>query len=260
MEKILITAGVHGNEIGSVLICREIKGWVDSRGIENVEVIPEVNLEAVERKERENPLDHKDLNRIFPGKEDGTRSEGIARQIFDKAKKFDIVIDLHTYGSQSRCIPYMLTDLNQDYNRELCERIGLETAVQTGGTDGQLFIETSKLDIPSMIIEAGGAEWFREELETVKENLLDFLFERSGPSSEKEVDYYHHYERISPEGGGHFKPRKEPGDEVDEEEILGRIEGEPVRADFPGLILGMKRAGAYNPEEKSVAAVAERKS
>ncbi len=257
MKNILITAGVHGNEIGSVLIAREIRGWVESRGIENVEVIPEVNLEAVENRTRENPLDSKDLNRIFPGSEDGTCSARIAHRLFEKAKQFDVVIDLHTYGDNSRCIPYMLTDLNESYNRELCESIGLKTAVQTGGTGGQFFIETSKLKIPSMIIEAGGAEWFREELETVKENILDFLFERSHPSTEKEVQYYHHYERVRPKMKGYFEPKKEPGEEIEEDEVLGQIDGELVKADFPGLILGMKRESEYDPEEESIAAVAE---
>jgi len=255
MKKTLITAGVHGAEIGSVLIAREIKGWVESQDITDVEVIPEVNLEAVENKQRENPEDGKDLNRIFPGNENGTKSERIAHRIFQKAKDFDQIIDLHTYGKNSRCVPYMLTNLKEDHNRKFCEKIGLNNAVQTGGTGGQLFIESSKLGIPSMIIEAGGAEWYRDELESVKRAVLDFIFDRE---KDNEVTYHEHYERVRPDLQGYFEPKKEPGTPVEKGEILGLLAEEPIRAPFTGFILGLKMPSEYRPEMESVAAVARK--
>jgi len=255
MKKTLITAGVHGAEIGSVLIAREIKGWVESQDITDVEVIPEVNLEAVENKQRENPEDGKDLNRIFPGDENGTKSERIANRIFQKAKDFDRLIDLHTYGKNSRCVPYMLTNLKEDYNRKFCENVGLNNAVQTGGTGGQLFIETSNLGIPSMIIEAGGAEWYRDELESVKRAVLGFIFDQE---IDDEVTYYEYYERVRPDSQGFFEPKKELGTPVKKGEILGLLAEEPVRAPFTGFILGLKTPSEYRPEDESIAAVARK--
>ncbi|MEF8833035.1 MAG: succinylglutamate desuccinylase/aspartoacylase family protein [Candidatus Thermoplasmatota archaeon] len=258
MKKTLITSGVHGNEIGSVLVAREIKGWVESKGIENVDVIPEVNLEAIEKKERENPKDGKDLNRIFPGDENGTKSEKIAYQIFEKAKTYDRVIDLHTYGENSRCVPYMLTDLNKDYNRDLCEKLGINNAVQSGGTGGQLFLETSKIGIPSLIIEAGGAEWFRDELERVKKGVLSLIFDEVSNEKQDEVTYYEYYERIRPDSKGYFEPKKEPGEQVEEGEVIGELAGEPIEAKFTGYLLGLKMASEYSPEKESVAALARK--
>jgi len=255
MKKTLITAGVHGAEIGSVLIAREIKGWVESRGLEDVKVIPEVNLEAIERKRRENPNDGKDLNRVFPGDENGTKSEQIAHSIFQKAKDFERIIDLHTYGKNSRCVPYMLTDLEEDHNRKFCEEVGLNNAVQTGGTGGQLFIETSKLGIPSMIIEAGGVEWYRDELESVKRAVLDFIFDQG---KDNEVTYYEDYERVRPDFKGYFEPKKEPGTEIGKGEVLGLLAEEPIKAPFTGFLLGMKMPSEYRPEKESVAAIARK--
>jgi len=255
MKKTLITAGVHGAEIGSVLIAREIKGWVESQGLEDVKVIPEVNLEAVELKQRENPKDGKDLNRIFPGDENGTKSEQIAHRIFQEAKEFDRIIDLHTYGKNSRCVPYMLTNLDEDYNRKFCEKVGLNNAVQTGGTHGQLFLETSKLGISSMIIEAGGAERYRDELESVKKAVLDFIFDQE---KDNEVTYYEYYERVRPESQGYFEPKKEPGDRIEKGEVLGLLGQEPVKAPFTGFILGLKMPSEYRPEKESVAALARK--
>jgi len=257
MKKTLITAGVHGAEIGSVLIAREIKGWIESRGLEDVEVIPEINLEAVELKQRENPKDGKDLNRIFPGDENGTRSEQIAHRIFQKAKDFDRLIDLHTYGKNSWCVPYMLTDLDKDYNRKLCQKVGLKNAVQTGGTGGQLFLETSKLEIPSMIIEAGGAERYRDELTRVKDAVLTFLFEDYPKSRTEKTTFFHHYVRLTPDEEGYFEPKKKPGDTVKKGEIIGSLDKEPITSDINGLLLGVKTSSQYDPEYESVAAVAE---
>ncbi len=257
MKKTLITAGVHGSEIGSVLIAREIKGWVESRDIEGVEVIPEVNLEAVENKQRENPEDGKDLNRIFPGDREGTKSEKLAYRLFKKAKNFDRIIDLHTYGKNSWCVPYMLTDLTKDHNIDLCKKLGLKNAVQTGGTGGQLFLETSKLGIPSMIIEAGGAERYRTELEKVKNAVLNLLIEDHPEKPEEKTSFFHHYERLTPEEEGFFEPKKQPGEKVDQDEIIGSLNEKPVRTDFPGFILGIKTPDQYSPGDESVAAVAE---
>ncbi len=255
MNKTLIIAGVHGAEIGSVLIAREIKGWVESRGLEDVKVIPEVNLEAVERKQRENPKDGKDLNRIFPGDENGTESEQIAHRIFQKGKDFDRIIDLHTYGKNSRCVPYMLTDLNEDYNRDFCEKVGLNNAVQTGGTGGQLFLETSKLGTPSMIIEAGGSEWYRDELESVKRAVLAFIFDEE---KDNEVTYYEYYERVRPDFQGYFEHKIEPGTRVEKGEVLGLLAEEPIKSPFTGFILGLKMPSEYRPEKESVAAIARK--
>ncbi len=153
----------------------------------------------------------------------------------------------------------MLTDLQKDYNIELCRKIGLRNAVQTGGKEGQLFIETSKLGIPSMIIEAGGAERYRGELEKVKDSLLNFLIENYPKRPEEETIFYHHYERLTPHQEGLFKPKKEPGAEIDEGETIGSLNGDPVKSDFAGFILGMKTPGQYSPDDESVAAVAREK-
>ena len=39
-----------------------------------------------------------DLNRLYPGKADGTASERLTAKIWEVAKKHDVIIDLHTMG------------------------------------------------------------------------------------------------------------------------------------------------------------------
>ncbi len=252
MKNILITAGVHGNEIGSIFVAREIKGWLEGRGIEQVGVIPDVNIEAIEARQRENPVDGKDLNRIFPGDKDGTRSEVIAHDIFQKAKFYDAVIDLHTYGDESKCIPYMLTKLEYDFNEELCKKFSLRYAVQSLGAEGQLFIELSKIRTPSMIIEAGGANWLRNEIEVVKSALKRFI---DGEETGKEVQFIREYDRFNPDGQGVFEPDVELEDIIKEGDIVGYLDSEPMKSPWDGIVLGYKTGGEYDPEEMSLVTV-----
>ncbi len=253
MEKVLITAGVHGDEIGSVMIARELRGWIEGIGMENVDVIPEVNPEAIEEGMRENPKDGKDLNRCFPGDLNGTVSEVIAAELFGKAKRYDRVIDLHTYGKAGRCVPYMLTDLRKDHNREFCRRMGIPYAVQTAGTSQQMFLELSKIGIPSMIIETGGRRWLRDELDLVKDALKDYL---SGRAPEK-VRFFDSYQQFSVEKAGYYVPMILPGMEVKEGDILGLLEGSEVKSPVNGMVIGIKMEGTYDPEEQNLAAIVE---
>ncbi|MEF8874051.1 MAG: succinylglutamate desuccinylase/aspartoacylase family protein [Candidatus Thermoplasmatota archaeon] len=190
----------------------------------------------------------------------GSGCDGLVGLSFEKAKDFDRIIDLHTYGKNSWCVPYMLTDLEKDYNRKFCEKTGLRNAVQTGGKEGQLFIETLKIGIPSMIIEAGGAERYRDELEKVKDALLDLLIEDSPKRPEEETIFYNHYERLSPEEEGFFEPKKEPGDEIEKGGTIGLLDGKEVKTDLAGFILGIKTSSQYSPDEESIAAISTRSS
>ena len=253
MKRVLIIGGVHGDEIGGVMIARELKGWLQGKGIDGVDVIPEVNLQAIENRERAHPTDGKDLNRSFPGDPDGTVSDRLAYDIFQKAKNYDCVIDLHTYGVGGRCIPYMLTDLKKEYNVELCKQVGLDNAVQTGGTGKQLFLEISDIGIPSLIIEAGGAGWLRGELETVTKALKNFI-DGEPPG---EVRFFDSYIWVPIEEAGHYIPKVSPGTEVKEGDVLGHLDDLPIRSPTHGLVLGIKMDGPCEPPEENIASIAE---
>ena len=255
MNRILITAGIHGDEIGAILTAKELKGWVEGKGFRNVEIIHDANKKGIEARVRENPSDDKDLNRLFPGDKNGTDSDIIVNELFEKAKKFDYIIDLHTYGKGSRCLPYMLTDLKRDFNKKFCKKIGLDYAVQTAGTSGQMFIELSNRGIPAMIIEAGGAEWLEDAIyEKVKNCIKDFIL---NIEHDRNVRFFDNYDRIEFDDEGYFKPLTSLGDEVEKSEIIGYVDGMEIVSPCKGLILGIKSEGEFDPDEETLAAIAE---
>ncbi|GEM_PF-4459899 len=254
MEKILIISGIHGDEIASILVARELKGWVEGMGLDNVDVIPEVNREAVELNRRATPKDGKDLNRLFPGKKDGTKSEKIAYELFKKAKEYDKIIDLHTFGSKRVCAPHVLVDAKEKKNRELVEKLGLDYAVQTTGSPGRLFTELSKSGKASVLIEMCGAESLLErDMERVKESLKGLILDQSN----KGVKIFEKYEKIRPDKLGKFEPSKKVGQRITKGEVIGTLNDRPVKSDTDGMILGLMNKGFHDPSEGYVAFVAK---
>lgn len=95
--KIVIVAGIHGNEIAGVKavekIIEEKYNWAE------MILIPKANIEAYKSKVR-NPYYMSDLNRSFPGKDKGTDTELLAKEIFNiiEKEKPDFVLDLHEWN------------------------------------------------------------------------------------------------------------------------------------------------------------------
>jgi predicted deacylase len=98
----LVTAGVHGDEgpWGAWAIRRLLEqvpaGWLTG----TLRLLPLANPLATEADARCAPLDGLDLNRSFPGREDGSHTEMLAAAIVREALPgVDAVIDLHGGGS-----------------------------------------------------------------------------------------------------------------------------------------------------------------
>ena len=99
---ILITAGIHGDEgpWGAWAIHKLLSSIAekDLRGF--IRVVPMANPLAMQADKRNAPVDQLDLNRAFPGDEQGSYSERIAHILATTALEgIDAVIDLHGGGS-----------------------------------------------------------------------------------------------------------------------------------------------------------------
>jgi len=94
---LLVQAAVHGGEIiGTIAILDFVKA-LDPRGLRgNVIAVPVLNRMGFERGERLNPIDVKDISRLFPGDPLGTLSDQIAHVYFHEViRRADVMIDLH---------------------------------------------------------------------------------------------------------------------------------------------------------------------
>jgi hypothetical protein len=105
-----LVAGVHGTEYVPVIALQEIVNEINPKDLNGTLVLVHIaNVLAFRNRiPYVNPVDSKNLNRLFPGKENGTISERIAYTITNEiAKKSDYFIDLHGGEFNERVLDYL---------------------------------------------------------------------------------------------------------------------------------------------------------
>ncbi|MES0007832.1 succinylglutamate desuccinylase/aspartoacylase family protein [Mesorhizobium sp. M0062] len=109
--RLLITGGCHGNELEGPIVARRVIEWLpETQVCGRVIIVPEINPLAVQACTRNTPIDGKNLNRVYPGRADGSVTERIAdavsRLLLPMA---DTVFDLHSFGPTWDFPPAIIT-------------------------------------------------------------------------------------------------------------------------------------------------------
>ena len=104
---VLLTGGNHGDEYQGPLSLLKLANTLDPAEVTGrVIIVPTMNQPAFAAAKRTSPIDDGNLNRMFPGRADGTHTERIAdyftRVLLPMA---DAVIDIHDGGSTLEFIP-----------------------------------------------------------------------------------------------------------------------------------------------------------
>lgn len=97
---VLITAGIHGDEVNGVEIVRQIiaKG-INKPKKGTIICIPIINIFGFLHMDREFP-DGRDLNRMFPGTKTGSLASRVAYKLMNEiVPQVDLIMDYHTGGS-----------------------------------------------------------------------------------------------------------------------------------------------------------------
>ncbi len=92
-----LIAAIHGNELNGIKVIQEVFENIDESNFHGTLVaIPGINGISIPQ-HRRRYIDEEDLNRNFPGKEKGNRSQQYVYQINNKIlTKLDYLIDMHT--------------------------------------------------------------------------------------------------------------------------------------------------------------------
>jgi len=94
-----LTMGVHGYEYPSILAGQELLARINPKDLKGTVILVRVShVEAFEnRVPYVNPHDRKNLNRVFPGRADGTQSERIAwRLTTEVIRRSDAHVEVHS--------------------------------------------------------------------------------------------------------------------------------------------------------------------
>ncbi len=117
-KRISIVTGVHGDELEGQLTAYELARRIQSEP-ENLEgtvdIYPAMNPLGIDTIMRGLPGFDLDMNRIFPGSEDGDMNEHIADEILADLQGSDLVVDIHASN-------IFLTELPQIRINELHEK------------------------------------------------------------------------------------------------------------------------------------------
>ena len=166
-----LISGAHGTEYASILAMHKLAQSVDPGSLSGtLVVLPLLNQASfAQMVPHLNPVDGKSLNRLYPGKADGTQSERISwavtRQVLDKS---DYVMDFHGGDLDENLRRYAYwADTGQDrmdsVSRGMVLAFGLDHIIiqrnRTPAANGAVTVsrQAQNMGKPTIVVEAGHA-------------------------------------------------------------------------------------------------------
>ncbi len=275
--KICLTAGVHGDEIGGCVIVQELINKLHKNQIIRGELhaFPMLNPSGFEESTRF--LNGEDLNRVFPGKENGTMAQRTAYLIFKKIleDKPELVIDIHNDWRKS--IQYAAIDPKPNstskeiyqQTEKFAKSLAIPLILDTDGITNSLSYHLLKNNISSIVLELGAYQIVKErEIDQGVNILLKIL--KDFDMIEKDIGTIEEDNRIKgkilkysqepmPKRKGIARFSIVPGQIVKKGQILIKIYSplgnllEVIKSPYNALVLGYSDSSLALPGQQLIA-------
>lgn len=257
-----LVAGTHGAEYPPILALQRLRASLDPKEVAGTIVMIHVaNMPAfLGRAIYYTPGDHKNLNRVFPGRSDGTISERIAdaitREFIDRTQ---YLVDLHCGDANESLRPYLYWTVNAapplvERIRQLALAFGMDHVILDKGrpTDpaASLYLENTAITRgkPALTIESGAMGQSDEEsIQRIERGVAGVLkhlgMRATGPEPLQHAVFLGRNLVLTSQHTGIWYPLVERGHSVAEGALIGRITDfqgktiEEVRAPFTGEML-----------------------
>lgn len=160
---LFLSAAVHGDEINGVEIIRRILNLSSIRRLKGTLLaVPTVNVFGFDSHSRYLP-DRRDLNRSFPGREEGTLAGRLAHIFMSEVvSRCDLGIDLHTAAIHRDNFPQIRADLKDTQLNKLARAFAAPVLLHSAPPEGSLRAAAANECVPVMVYEAGEALRFDE--------------------------------------------------------------------------------------------------
>ena len=161
---LLVSAAIHGDEINGVEIIRRLLAHKAMNRISGTLIaIPVVNVYGFVSKSRYLP-DRRDLNRSFPGSENGSMASRLANVVMTEIMPHcDHVIDLHSGAVNRENLPQIRARLRDDPELEaLAKAFGMPVVLNAEFLDNSFRAAAYDLGVGTLLFEAGEALRFDE--------------------------------------------------------------------------------------------------
>ncbi|MEC8916959.1 succinylglutamate desuccinylase/aspartoacylase family protein [Salinicola sp. LHM] len=261
---LLVCSAIHGDELNGVEIVRRLLKLPNlSRLRGTLIAVPVVNVFGFVQQSRYLP-DRRDLNRCFPGSENGSLGSRIAallrEEMVDRATH---IIDLHTGAIHRTNLPQIRSQLRQ--NREtqaMAEAFGVPVILNAELREGSLREYAQNRGVPVLTYEAGEAlrfdEWaiapgvrgIRRVMRLI--GMLPVDSRRRAPPA-AEIANGSSWARAPIDGI--FRPRVRLGARVAKQQVLGVVadpfgnDEAPIVASADGIVIGMSNLPLVNEGE-----------
>jgi len=269
-----LVAGVHGQEYTPILALQKLRTAIDPKTLTGSVIMVHVaNMPSyLARTIYYSPVDNKNLNRVFPGKADGTISERIAdvitREVIDRATH---VVDLHCGDGNESLRPYLYwitTGGEQvaEAGRQMALAFGMDHIVvdRERPVDPNASVYLSNTGItrgkPALTIESGGmGEIHTDDILRIERGVSGLLkhlaMTTTGPDPIANPVVLERSEVLRSRFTGIFHAAVEKGQTVAAGAVIGRVTDfhgtllEEITAPFAGEILYVVGTPAMNKGE-----------
>ncbi len=264
-----IQAAVHGDEVNGIEVLRRVITSLDPQQLHGVLIaVPVANGPGFVLRQRRHPTDKEDMNRVWPGKIDGSVSQQTAYNLYNQAiRHAQYVVDLHTASSNQQL--HVVYGNNNTGSRKLAEVFGLDVLLEEEVNDalkqlrfhGKLRNILNAQGIAAITPELGGTN--RLELENIElgvrgvTNIMKYLKMLPGevvPPDRPQITLYgSHMDNIFAHSGGFWIRQMKGKDRVSKGQTLGHIYSlrtfeivEVITAPYDGYILGTTDSPTIN--------------
>lgn len=257
-----LTAAVHGYEYPPVLALMKLRKMIDPDELSGAVIMVHVtNMPSfMKRTIYYNPHDWQNLNRMFPGKENGTMSERIAYQVTNQViKQCDVLIDNHCGDGNEDLMHYLycteVGNPEQDRKtRELARNYGFKVIVheteRPKKPNESIYCSNTALLMgkPSITIESGKLGMSdKEDVDAIIHGTFNTLKHLDMIEGEPELLFepvwIKDYQIIRSEHDGVFFPLLTRGHHVQKGEMVGYLTDffgdviQKIYAPYDGMVL-----------------------
>ena len=256
-----LIAGTHGYEYPGITALQRLRQSIDPRALRGTLILVHIANPPsfYGRTLYTSPADGKNLNRVYPGRPDGTLSERIAHVITTEViAKADFLVDLHAGDGNEALRPYVYMPVTGDARLDAATRgmalaFGLDhIVIDTGrivSTEATKFVDQTALarGIPAITTETGQLGQNDERTIALAEhgiqNLMRHLGMLEGTAEPNPgVVWLKDYQVITSPVTGVFRATVRDGYAVAEGGLLGELYDAfgarigDVRAPFAGIV------------------------
>jgi predicted deacylase len=228
---LFISGAVHGDEINGVDIIRQVLNKKALNRIKGTLIaVPIVNVFGFNTKSRYLP-DRRDLNRHFPGIENGSLAGQLAHIFMQEiVSKCTHGIDLHCAAINRINLPQIRACLDDPQTKAMAEAFSVPVVLHSELRDGSLRAATRELGIPTLLFEGGESLRFNGKvIKSAVQGIMSVMREINmlpalkNKKKQKEIFIARSSHWVRAPHSGILSANKKIGDKVKKGQTLGVI-------------------------------------